>query len=475
MRRLEGEDNGFLAWENDAQPQHNIGAVVLDPQRGQVPLTFERVKVAVQGMVDRIEPLQWQLLMPRLPFGRPWWISRPQLDIEYHVKRATAAAPGRDRELAAAISSIFEVGLDRARPMWQLWYVDGLANGRIALVLKIHHAVGDGMAARHLLETMYSADPETPLPVPATPPLPNERRPRPPVWLPLVMRHQLAAIFGFPRIIARTARVTRTIRRRKKAGKPGYAAAFAAPGARFNAPLTSDRRFAYNSCDMQTIKRVAKAFGATVNDVFLACCSGALREYLDRHEELPAESLTAVVPVSLRPPGGEFEWGNHVARWNVALGTDIADPVERLRVIVAATRTAREVQAERDALLQHDWMEYWPLFWFYSRALPIVAERMSHRPIFSLIASDMPGPQQRLYWGGAPIEKLIAVGPVVFPMGLNFTGLSYEDQMTIGVLTCGDHVPDPWQIADGLPKAIAELADRAAASSGGQVRQAGEA
>ncbi|BBZ11928.1 wax ester/triacylglycerol synthase family O-acyltransferase [Mycobacterium branderi] len=461
MRRLKGEDNSFLAWENDVQPQHTIKAVVLDPARGHTPITFERVKAAAQGMVDRIEPLQWQLLMPRLRFGRPWWISRPRLDIDYHVKRVAAAAPGGDRELAATISAIFEPRLDRGRPPWQLWYVDGLAGGRIALVLKIHHAVADGMASLHLLETMYSTDPQARLPEPAVTPLPNERRPAPWIWLPLVMRHQLAALFGFPRIIARTARVTRTIRRRQKAGKPGYAAAFAAPGARFNAPLTSDRRFAYQRCDMQTIKQVTKTLGVTVNDVFLACCSGALREFLDRHAELPAETLTAVVPVSMRPPGAEIGWGNHVARWNVLLATNIADPVERLTAIAAATRTAREVQAERDALLQHDWMEYWPLFWFYSRALPLVGERMSHRPTFSLIASNMRGPQRRLYWGGAPIEQLISTGPLVFPMGLNFTGWSYEDQMTIGVLTCGDHVADPWEIADGLPRALAELAERA--------------
>lgn len=200
-----------------------------------------------------------------------------------------------------------------------------------------------------------------------------------------------------------------------------------------------------------------------MNDVFLAMCSGALREFLDRHADLPAESLTAVVPVSMRPPGAEQEWGNQVARWNVALSTEIADPIERLHAISAATRTAREVQAERDALLQHDWMEYWPLFWVYSRALPVVAERINKRPTFSLIASNVRGPQRRLYWAGAPIEKLISTGPLVFPMGLNFTGWSYADQMTIGALACGDHVADPWEIADGLPRALAVLTDRAAA------------
>lgn len=450
MRRLTGEDNSFLAWENAAQPQHTIKVLVLDPIRGPRPLTFEAVKALVPDLVARVEPLQWQLLAPRLRFGRPWWIARPHVDVDRHLRRITLAAPGGDPELAAAIEAIFHDRLDRGRPAWQLCYVDGLADGRIALIWKIHHAVADGTASLRILEALCSnGNP------PSTPPR-DERRPALWRWLPMVARHQLAALIGLPRLIARTGAVTRTILRRRKAGKPGYAEAFAAPGARFNAPLTAQRRFAFRGCDMDTIKRVARAFGVTVNDVFLTVCSGALRAYLDRHGELADESLTAVVPVSMRPPDGD-PWGNKVARWNVALATDVADPVDRLAAIAAATRTAREVQAERDLWLQHDWMEYWPLFWFYSRALPLIGERTTHRPTFSLIASNMRGPQQ-LCFEGAPVERLISSGPLVFPMGLNFTGWSYEGKLTIGVLACGDHVADAWEIADQLPVALAELA-----------------
>ena len=464
MRRLKGEDNSFFAWENEVQPQYTIKAVVVDPSRGREAVTLETVRAAVPALVEHVEPLQWQLLMPRLGFGRPWWIARHNIDLDYHVKHTTAPAPGGDRELAAVIGEILEADTERHRPPWQLWYVDGLADGRVAFVMKVHHAIADGMASLRLLETIYSTDPDAPIPQPPATPPAVEQRPALSTWLPMVLRHQGAAALNFPRIIARSVRVAGIMRRRQKSGKPGYAPAFSAPGTRFNAPLTTSRRFAYHSCDMPTIKQLGKAFGVTVNDVFLAVCSGALREFLDRNGELPVETLTAVVPVSMRPPGAETEWGNHVARWNVVLATDIADPVERLRAIAEATKTAREVQAERDALLQHDWMEYWPLFWFYSRALPLVSERMTRRPTFSLIASNMRGPQRRLHWAGSPIEKLISTGPVVFPMGLNFTGWSYEDQMTICTLVCGDHVSDAWEIADGLPRALAELAALAPAA-----------
>ncbi|KWX22806.1 hypothetical protein AFM11_17830 [Mycolicibacterium wolinskyi] len=461
MRRLKGEDNSFLAWESETQPQHTIKAVVMDPAQGHEPITFESVKATLPGLVDHIEPLQWQLHMPRVGFGRPWWRARSGLDMDYHVQRVTAAAPGGDRELAATIAALCRSVLDRNRPAWQMFYVDGLSDGRIALVLKIHHAVADGSASLRLLELIYSADPATRLPAPRRIPLPDERRPRARTWYRLVLRHQFAALTRFPGIVSRTVAVTKTIRRRQQAGLPGYAEAFTAPPAPFNEPLTADRRFAYHACDLAEIRAVAKAFDVTINDVFLAICSGALRAHLHDDRALPDEPLTAVVPVSMRPPGCEADWGNQVARWNIDFATHIADPVQRLNAIAGATRIARDVQAERDAWLQHDWMEYWPLFWVYSRVLPILGARVKRRPMFSLIASNMRGPQRRLHWDGAPVERLISSGPLVFPMGLNFTGWSYLDEMVISVLCCGDQLSDPGRITDAMAGVLDELSTRA--------------
>lgn len=455
MRRLTGVDNLFLKQENNTQPQHTIKAVVLDPAAAHQPLTFDVVRATVPALVERIEPLRWQLLQPRL--GRPWWIERPRIDLDYHVKHATAAAPGGDRELSAQIGRINLGALDRERPAWQLWYVDGLADGRIALVLKLHHALADGMASLRLLESIFSSDPAEPLPTPAGS-MTDEPRPNRAVWYRTLLSHQRAAAMRFPKLLARSANTVKTVRARRKAGRPGFAEAFAAPSAPFNAPFTAQREFAYLTCDLNTIKEIKSAFGVTVNDVYLAVCSGAVRSYLDRRGKLTAESLSAVVPVAVRPPGAEVDWGNQVTTWYASLATDIADPVERLQRISANTRAARAVHDERDLWLFGDWMEYWPLFWFYGRALPIVGAATKRRPTYSLIASNVPGPKTRLYWAGAPIEKLISVGPIVYPYGLNFTGWSYGNDMTIGMQACTDHVPDIWEIADGIPRALDELA-----------------
>jgi diacylglycerol O-acyltransferase / wax synthase len=472
MRRLNSVDNMFLKQENSTQPQHTIKAVVMDPAAAHQPLTFDAVRAAVPALVEKVEPLRWQLLLPRLG-GRPWWIERPQIDLDYHVKHATAESPGGDRELAAQISEIVSVGLDRGRPAWQLWYVDGLADGRIALVMKIHHALADGLASVRLLETIFSTDPAEPLPT-AERMLVDEQRPNTAAWLRLIATHEGAAMLRFPRVLVRSAHTIGTIRRRRKAGKPGFAEAFAAPATRFNEPFSVDRQFAYVRCDMGTIKEIKSAFGVTLNDVFLAACSGAIRSYLDRHGELPAESLTTVVPVAIRPPGQEVDWGNQVTIWNVSLATDAADPVDRLERIAANTRAARGVHAERDLWLFGDWMDYWPLFWFYGRGLPLLGARTRRRPTYSMTVSNVPGPKKQLYFAGAPIENIISVGPIIYPYGLNVTGWSYLDTMTIGMQACKQSVADVSEIADGIPHAVAELAalaaDRRTTQSTGHAR-----
>ncbi len=471
MRRLNSMDNLFLKQENGTQPQHTIKAVLLDPAAASQPLTFDAVRALVPALLENVEPLRWQLLLPRLG-ARPWWIERPQIDLDYHVNYAKADPPGGDRELAARVSEIVSVGLDRGRPAWQLWYIDGLAGGRIALVLKLHHALADGLASVRLLETIFSTDAGEPLPT-AGRASANEQRPNAASWLRMLAIHEGGAALRFPRVLARSARTAGTIRSRRRAGRPGFAEAFAAPTTRFNEPFTVDRQFAYVRCDMATIKQIKSAFGVTLNDVFLAACSGAIRSYLDHHGELPAESLTTVVPVAIRPPGAEVDWGNQVTIWSVSLATDVADPVERLQRIAANTQAARAVHAERDLWLFGDWMDYWPLFWFYARGLPLLGALARRRPTYSMTVSNVPGPKQQLYFAGAPIENIISVGPIIYPYGLNVTGWSYLGNMTIGMQACKKSVPDISQITDGIPHALAELA--ALAAPRGSVKPAAQA
>jgi WS/DGAT/MGAT family acyltransferase len=191
--------------------------------------------------------------------------------------------------------------------------------------------------------------------------------------------------------------------------------------------------------------------------VFLALVAGAVRQYLLAHGELPEEPLTVAAPVSVRRPGEERAWGNRLATWIVGLATDLDDPLARLAAIHHGTEVARAIQTSHDRKLQDDWMEYWPAFRVYSAWLPAIGNRLTGRPSYSLIASSVAGPRQPLYRGGARLEQIISMGPLLQPFGLNITGWSYVDDLTVGVVACREHVPDIWDLAEGLPRALDEL------------------
>lgn len=473
MIRLSGMDNMFLKQESKVQPQHTIKAVVLDPSAGHEPITFDKVRATIPAWLEMAEPLRWALFESRTGVGRPWWISRPEIDMDYHVKQITAPAPGGDIELSTVISEIIEGPLRRGVPFWQLYYVDGLADGRVGLVLKLHHSLADGMASLRLLETIFCKDPDEPLPVP-TQKLTNEPDPSGLEWYTSVAEKQTTQGMKFPNVLARSGKSIQRIRKRQKEGRQGFAEAFRSPAAPFNDTPTERRSFAYVTYDLATIKRIGKTLGGTVNDVFLTAVGGATREYLKENgTDVDSGPLTAVVPVAIRPPGQEISWGNMTTTWFLSIATDIADPVERLRTVSLNTKSARSVHDERDLWLFGDWMEYWPLFWFYGRAMPIVGAKLQESPTYSLIASNVPGPKDQLYLGGAPIEKLISVGPIVFPYGLNFTGWSYQGEMVISMQACGDHVPDMWEIASRVPQQLDELAALASAADVEKTADAG--
>ncbi|MDQ1519215.1 MAG: diacylglycerol O-acyltransferase / wax synthase, partial [Actinomycetota bacterium] len=199
------------------------------------------------------------------------------------------------------------------------------------------------------------------------------------------------------------------------------------------------------------------AYDCTVNDVFLALASGALRRYLAEHGSIPRRTLTASVPVSTRTKEDTVAWGNRLTTWYVELATNVADPVERLHRIHDNMRASRAALEDiRD--LQHEWVEFWPLFKAFVFGLPrLVAPFVGHRPSYNVIVSNVAGPPRPLYRHGARLAHLISMGPLVEGLGLNFTGWSYVDEMTVAVMGCREHVPDIWELAAGLRASLDEL------------------
>jgi WS/DGAT/MGAT family acyltransferase len=337
-----------------------------------------------------------------------------------------------------------------------VWFVEGLADGQVAYVTKVHHSLADGVASERLLSAAFADrrdhTPMGPLESLHAEPVPGRLR-----LFALGIADALRLFVGLPGLLLHTARVARRARAHTRSHSDVGVGPFKGPHTRFDEPLTPHRSLAYETFDLAAIKRVSHAFEASVNDVILAMAAGALRGYLDQHGELPAAPLTAAVPVSIRRLDETPEWGNRVASWYVTLATDMRDPEARLREIVRSTRAASAELQATDPELQHAWAEYWRMFRLVTYGVPKLVRPFIGRPSYNAIVSSVPGPRVPLYRHGARLVHMISMGPLMEGIGVNFTGWSYAGEMTIAVMACRERAPDIWDLAAGLRTSLDEL------------------
>ena len=460
MKQLNGIDAAFLAAESPRWPMHVASVTVFDPSKLEGGYSVARLKDALRQRLHRLPPFRWRAVEPPLGVGRPYWIEDPEFDLDYHVRRVALPAPGGRTELAELATEIYRRRLDRRRPLWEWWVVEGLAGGHVACVWKIHHACIDGMSGASMQEVMFDAGPDA---APAGPPPGYRWRPEP---VPSDLRLLLGALPWFAATPLRVGRELGALAGNlRRALRDGLAAAVptAVPRTSFNHAVSQHRSFAFRSLSLSDAKRVKNAFGAKLNDVVLAVCAGALRSYLEARGELPDAPLVASVPVNVRGAGA-VPSGNQISSMLAELATDVPDPVRRLRRIQASTAAskvmhealgARSIMALADA----------PPPMLLSLALRFYARNQlvrRHPPLFNVLISNVPGPRSPLYSLGAEVKAFYPMGICADGIGLFIGLMSYRDQLDFGVLACRELVPDPWQIADGLEKALAELVDAAA-------------
>lgn len=451
MRQLNGADRYQLYIESVTHHQHTLKVLRFDPADLRQPLTLERLRRWAEVTLPRCAPLRWRIAS--LPAGRPVWIDDPGLELRYHVNREVLPEPGGRDEFGRLLARLKETKLDRSRPLWRLWLVEGFADGGAAFVWSLHHALSDGGGTVSILEQVFDHDayPASAGEVTAE----TEEAPGVAALAGMGLGGFATRTVRLPALIGRSFRAARVNRAWRRAEPIGPARPFQGPVTPFGHAITPRRTCATASVSFRDVAEVRRAFGCTVNDVFLTLASGALASYLAHRGELPERSLTAGMPVSIRTPEvGLF--GNHLSTWFIRLATDEPDPVARLEAISRATRAVRQLSVERRSeRLQLDWMEHTLLFKAYI-AFGNLTTRRAGRPPFNVILSSVKGPVP-LWFDGAPITEIQSYSQLAAGIGLNITAWTYGGKLTAGFVACPEHVSDLWDLADRMAPALTEL------------------
>lgn len=425
------------------------------------PLIFMSCPEGDEGFVQRLVAEWRKSLRFAPPFNYrlakgliPRWEITPddQLDMEYHLRHSALPAPGGEAELGIMVSRLHSHKLDRKKPLWQCYVIEGIGGGRFAIYLKLHHAQMDGMAASALMAKCFSADPDA-------------RNMKAPWTIGLTSSPEKIAAAKLKKQTASAqvsswARLSNIRRALSTLGKEAYLnsssslfAPYQGPKSVLNGRISPHRRYATQRFELAQLKRIADKAGVKINDVFLAVTGAALRRYLSEQDLLPKKSLVGQIPVSIRPAGDDAI-GNALSFVYATLGTDLDDPLARLQAVSQSTESAKSLQST----LTVEAIEA-----YTSIVLaPYITETILGlggylRPASNLVISNVMGPRQRMYFNGARIEHIYGPSVLFHGQALNITMSSYADEINIGYTACRDSLPSMQRIAVYSGEAMNEL------------------
>jgi diacylglycerol O-acyltransferase len=457
MERLSGLDASFLYLETPSLHMHVGLCLVFDPSTVPGGYSFDRMKRSIEARLPAAPVFQRRLMEVPFRLGHPVWVEDADFDIDYHVRLAAVPHPGGLRQLADLAGDITGRQLDRSRPLWEMWIVEGLADGRIGFVAKMHHSTVDGVSGAALLSVLFDLSPE-----PAVESLPPDQEvdERVPSGIELMTQALVARTLRpieMTRDLVRTGQRVLDVRRvrqepHNRSPQAKAALPLSAPRTSFNGALTWRRSVALTAIGLEDVKRLKNATGTTVTD-------GALRGFLLEGDELPPKPLVAVVPVSVRSDVDDPRGSNQLSTMFVQLPVELDDPLERLTAIHDGTLGAKEEHEALGPDTLITWAEHGtPNFFanaarFYSRMR--LADR--HRPIANLVISNVPGPDFPLYLAGAELESGFPLGPVMEGMGVNITIMSYQGILNWGIHASPDTIPRLWSLTAAVPLALDEL------------------
>lgn len=453
MQRLSGLDAFFLYLESPTQPLNVCCVLELDPVTMPGGYTFDRFRAALGRWVDAVPEFRLKLADNQLNFDRPVWVDDDRFDLARHLHRVALPSPGRPKELAEICGHIAGLALDRDRPLWEMWVVEGLhGSDGLSVVLKAHHAVVDGMGGANLLAKLCSTTPDGPPPEPAA----RTGGANPMQIATSGLIRAALRPWRLATIVPETALTLAQTALRARGGGRTMAAPFTAPRTAFNGPFTRRRNVALTSVDLEDVKTVKRRFGVTVNDVVTALCAGALRKFFLDRDSLPQIPLVASVPVSVR--GKSTRPGRNQTTWMLCrLETHIDDPVERLASIAAGNAAAKDHTAAMGPSLLQDWTQVagQTMFGAAMKLLPRIP--LPEKPPHNLVLSNVAGPAHQLHFLGCRLDAMYPLGPIIAGAGLNITVMSLGGRLGVGIISCPDLVADLWDLADAFPAALKEL------------------
>jgi WS/DGAT/MGAT family acyltransferase len=465
MSHLSVVDGAFLHLESPEMPMHVGSLALFAPPPGGPQEWYEAVKAHVAGRMHLAPVFTRKLALMPFDLANPVWIPDDDIDLDYHLRYTVLPKPGTMAQMEALAARLHSSLLDRSRPLWEFYVIEGLADGRVGFYSKVHHAAVDGQAAVAMANSVYDLSVEP-------------RRVKPPrarrgsryqlgvaELLSAALGNQAQQLLQFAKLLPPLAGAALGAARSALAARRAGTARVKAPGTRlklapptpFNHPITNQRSFAGVSIPLPEVKAIGKGLGASVNDMVMWLCSTALRDYLAEGRELPDKTLVAGVPISLRAEG-DTRANNQVSGTLIDLATQVKDPAQRLAHIMAGTRAMKDQMGSFGALIPTDFPSLGSPWLLSGLASLYGRSRLADRlRIANVTISNVPGPQVPLYLAGAQMQGMYPLSIVVHGVALNITVQSYLGQLCFGLIACRRAVPDVQELANQLQRAMVSL------------------
>jgi diacylglycerol O-acyltransferase / wax synthase len=452
--RLTGLDSSFLHLERGPAHMHVASTLVFE---GPAP-EHEEFKQHIDARLHLVPRFRQKLRFVPLSQGRPKWVDDPHFNLDYHVRHTSLPPPGSEEQLRTLAARVFSQRLDRSKPLWELWLVDGLEGDRFAIVGKSHHCLVDGVAGVDITTVLFDVDRD-----PAPLPDPDPWLPRPEPSGAQLLGEALVERATSPAEVLRGARALfRAPRQAARAIVDGLEAAgtlaragLAAPASPFNVGIGPYRRFAWVRAELEDLKRIKREAGGTVNDVVLAAVAGALGRYLRARGHSTHElELRAMVPISVRTADQHGALGNRVSSFMAPLPVWCEDPLERLRAVSSTMGDLKESKQAVGASLLTELTDFAP-----PTITGQAARLQPQQRFFNLVVTNIPGPQFPLYLLGRELETVVPMVPLARRQALCFGIMSYNGQVNFGLIGDYDAMSDLDALAEDLEASLVELRD----------------